>query len=83
MVAVFVLQVAKDGINAQGGIGNKSHSVTRRIEELCDRGAGGIEVGWVLEADELVGTRFGFVLKSAEDRLDRAWITAERAWMGC
>lgn len=79
MVAIFVLQVAEDGVDAQGGIGNKSHGVTWRIEQFCDRGTRGVEVGWVLVADELVGTCFGGVLEGAEGGLDGAWVGAEGA----
>lgn len=81
MIAIFVLQIAKDGVDAQRGIRNKSHRVTRRIKELCDRSSGGIEVGWVLVADELVGTRFCGVLEGAEGGLDGARVGAEGAWV--
>jgi hypothetical protein len=79
IIAIFVLQVAKDGVDAQSGIRNKSHGVTWCIEKFCNRGAGGVEVGWVLVADELVGTRFGGVLEGAEGGLDRAGVGAKGA----
>ena len=71
--------VAQDGVDAQGSVGDKDDRVEGRVEKGCDGCAGLVEDVVLLVANEGVRTGFGSVLVGTEFGLDYTGVGSEGA----